>query len=280
MTHALGTSDWGDWLPRAVETATPRTVAVWYLGCNGLVLKGRDGTTLWIDPYCGVGDPPRLIRMVPVPFDPGDVARADAILATHEHTDHVHGPTQGPMLAGTDATYVAPAGSLARVEREGWAEEYGLSEHRFHEAVPGETLSIGEFDLTVVRTNDPDADDPVGYAIAHETGTVFHGGDTRPGEELVAAGRAFDIDLGVVALGSAGRLVDPATGGPAYKTWYADPDELVRAATQLRLDRLVPTHWDVWKGLTADPTALSAHRRSHDHPRRLAHLEIGDRTEL
>jgi len=33
-------SDWGDWLVREIEDADPDGVAVWYLGCNGFVVKG------------------------------------------------------------------------------------------------------------------------------------------------------------------------------------------------------------------------------------------------
>ena len=116
MAHELGESDWGDWLPTAVADADPDGVAIWYLGCNGFVLKGSDDTTLFIDPYCGLGDPPRTVRMLPVPFDPADVAGADAVLATHEHSDHVHGPTQAPILAATGADHCAPDASMAVVE--------------------------------------------------------------------------------------------------------------------------------------------------------------------
>ncbi|MEF8831753.1 MAG: MBL fold metallo-hydrolase, partial [Halobacteriales archaeon] len=70
-------SDWGDWLPTAVTEASPDGVAIWYLGCNGFVLKAGDGTTLFVDPYLGTGDPPRTIRMIPVPFAPEDVDEAD-----------------------------------------------------------------------------------------------------------------------------------------------------------------------------------------------------------
>jgi hypothetical protein len=120
MSHELGESDWGDWLPAAVADADPDTVAIWYLGCNGVVLKGSGGTTLLIDPYLGTGDPPRTIRMIPIPFDPSDIEAADAVLATHEHSDHVHGPTQAPILASTGADYYAPDASMAVVEREMW----------------------------------------------------------------------------------------------------------------------------------------------------------------
>ena len=96
-------SDWEDWLPRAVESATPDGLAIWYLGCNGFIVKSSGGTTVFIDPYLGTGDPPRTVRMVPVPFNPEDITECDAVLGTHEHTDHVHGPSQAPILAGTGA---------------------------------------------------------------------------------------------------------------------------------------------------------------------------------
>jgi L-ascorbate 6-phosphate lactonase len=280
MAHELGESDWDDWLPAAVADAEPDTVAVWYLGCNGFVLKGSGGTTLLIDPYLGLGDPPRTVRMLPVPFDPSDVEAADAILATHEHSDHVHGPTQAPILASTGADYYAPDASMAVVEREGWTDEWAVVADQFHTVAEDETFRIGEFAVHVVAVNDPDADHPVGYVVEHETGTFFHGGDTRNSETFPALADRFDVDLGVLALGSAGRLPDKETGEPTDTEWYADENEVARAAAALELDRLLPSHWDVWKGLTADPTALYPHVRSFDHPRRLAVVEIGDRIDL
>ncbi|MFB6161560.1 MAG: MBL fold metallo-hydrolase [Haloferacaceae archaeon] len=279
MAHERGESDWGDWLPRRVADADPDGVAVWYLGCNGLVVKGAEGTTLFVDPYCGTGDPPRLVRMVPVPFDPADVARADAVLATHEHSDHVHEGTQAPLLAGTGATYHAPDAALERVEREGWTDSHDIDAARFREVEEGERFAVGEFEVTVVETYDPDAAHPVGYVIDHEAGTLFHGGDTKPHESLAATGEAFDIDLGVLAFGSVGMLAD-GEGGRAKKRWYSDENEVVDAADRLRIDRLLPTHWDVWKGMTADPAALHHHVRSFEFPRRLEVVEAGDRIHI
>jgi len=87
-------SDWSDWLPREIEAADPDGLWLWYLGCNGFALKSSGDTTVFVDSYLGTGDPPRTIRMIPVPFEPEDVAEADAVFATHEHTDHTHGPSQ------------------------------------------------------------------------------------------------------------------------------------------------------------------------------------------
>src|SRR5919202_1408118 len=78
-------------LPRRVERAgvTPGTIAVWYLGGAGLIVK-TPGAIIYVDPYTGegVGNPELGGRGVPAPFDPLAVGRVDAFLCTHEHSDH------------------------------------------------------------------------------------------------------------------------------------------------------------------------------------------------
>ncbi|WP_440006356.1 MBL fold metallo-hydrolase [Halomicrococcus sp. SG-WS-1] len=274
-------SDWGDWLPRAVEDADPDGVAVWYLGCNGFVLKGRDGTTLFVDPYLGTGDPPRTVRMVPVPFDPADVSAADAVLATHEHTDHVHGPSQAPILERTGATFYAPdAGLEVAREDERWTDEWDVDDDQLAEVAEGDSFDVGEFTVHVEPAHDADAAHPVSYVFEHDAGTVFHGGDTKPGDDLADVGERYDLDLGVLAFGSVGNVPDKESGEPKRTKWYSDENEIAEAANALQLDRLLPSHWDMWKGLTADPTALYDHVRSFDRPRSLEIVEIGDRVDL
>jgi len=277
----MTTSDWGDWLPRAIAAADPDGVAVWYLGCNGFVLKGSEGTTLFVDPYLGTGDPPRTVRMIPVPFDPADVDDADAVLATHEHSDHVHGESQAPILERTGAPFVAPDASMATArEEQAWADRWAIGDEQFREVEEGDVLEIGEFTVHVVEVNDPDAEHPVGYVFEHDAGSVFHPGDSRPAEWFTALGEEFDIDLGIVAFGTAGMIPDKQSREPAYTKWYNDEGEAVEAARALQVDRLLPSHWDMWKGLTADPTALHDHVDSFDHPRELELVEIGDRVDL
>jgi L-ascorbate 6-phosphate lactonase len=277
----MSRSDWGEWLPRAVESADPDTVAVWYLGCNGFLLKGAGGTTIAIDPYLGTGDPPRTIRMIPVPFDPEDVAEMDALFATHEHIDHTHGPSQAPILASTGAPFYAPDDSLSvALDDEAWPETHDVERSQFHEVAAGDTVDIGEFTVHVEIAHDPDSTHPVSYVFEHDAGTVFHGGDTKPHPEFDAVGERYDIDLGILAFGSVGNVVDKATGEPSRTKWYSNETEVIDAASDLRIDRLLPSHWDMWKGLTADPTALHNHARSYTYPRDIEIVEIGDRVDL
>jgi len=272
-------SDWGDWLPQAVAAADPDGLALWYLGCNGFILKSSSGTTLLIDPYLGTGDPPRTVRMVPVPFDPADVAEADAVLATHEHSDHVHGPSQAPILERTGANFYAPLASIETAREAGWSEEYDLSPGQFERVGEGDAVRIGDLTVQVQPADDPDAEEPVAYLVEHQSGTFFHAGDARPGG-FGGIGRRYDIDLGAVAFGSVGMIPDKQTREPERTRWYNDENEAIEVANELRLDRMIPTHWDMWKGLSGDPTVLHHHAGSFEYPERVDVVEIGDRLDI
>ncbi|PSP85575.1 MBL fold metallo-hydrolase [Halobacteriales archaeon QS_6_64_34] len=272
-------SDWADWLLRDVEDADPDGLAIWYLGCNGFIVKTSGGVTVFIDPYLGIGDPPRTVRMVPVPFDPSDVTEADAVLGTHEHTDHVHGPSQAPILVATGATYYTTDSGHGVIQEEDWTGNWSVTEDQLEELEEGDRLELGDLTIHVEPANDPDADHPVSFVFEHEGGTFFHGGDARPGA-FQPVGEAYDIDLGVLAFGAVGMIPDSETGEPQRTKWYNDENMIIEAANELQLDTLLPSHWDMWKGMTTEPTVLHNHAASFDYPENLRIVEIGDRVDL
>jgi len=272
-------SDWGDWLPKEIAAADPDGVDLWYFGCNGFALKSSDGTTVFIDPYLGLGDPPRTLRMIPVPFDPADVEEADAVLGTHEHTDHVHGPSQAPILANTGAQYYTTDAGLEVTDDEDWTGNWDVAADQLSEVDDGDTIEIGDLTITAEPANDPDADHPVAFVVEHDAGTFVHCGDARPGQ-FEPVGERYDVDLAVLAFGSTGMIPDKETGEPQRTTWYSDENMLVEAANELEAERVLPTHWDMWKGMTADPTVLHRHANSFPYPEELSVIEIGDRVSL
>lgn len=265
---------WGDWLTGEIARVNPDGVAVWYLGCNGFVLKSRT-TTLFVDPYFGDGDPPTLVRLIPVPMDPAD-ATTDAVLVSHEHIDHMHPPSYGPLLDDGGVLY-APQASYDAPDYDGDMLVEGDQRAVVGE---GDSFEVGDFTVHVRGADDEDAIEPVSYVVEHDAGTFFHPGDSKPADAFAAIGDEFDIDLGVLAFGTVGRIYDAADDEARPTKWYMSENEVVEAANDLRLDRLLPSHFDMWKGVSGDPKGLHEHVASYEYPRTLEVVSIGDRVDL
>jgi len=270
-------STWDDWFVREeIEAAEPDGLAVWYLGCNGFVLRSPEAT-VYIDPYFADGDPPNIVRMIPVPMDPEDATLCDAVLLTHEHIDHSHPPSYAPLLEAEAGTVYAPEASYAEPDYAGDVQAPSSQRAVVEE---GDVFEVGDLTVHVRAANDPDAIEPVSFVVEHESGTFFHAGDSRPADEFADIGEEFDIDLGALALGSVGMIHDPERGTSEPTRWYNDENQVIEAARDLRLTRLLPSHWDMWRGVGADPTALHEHAASYEYPRVLEVTNIGDRLDI
>lgn len=269
---------WDDWFVREeIEGTEPDGVSIWYLGCNGFVLRTSD-TTLYIDPYFGTGDHrPYAVRMLPVPMDPENATLCDGVLVTHEHVDHMHPPSYGPLLENTDADLYAPNTCFETPDYDG---DLLVSDDHRVSVSPSDTFEIGDFTVHVWGAYDPDATEPVAYLIESEWGTFFHPGDSRPTSEFDEIATAFDVDVGALAFGTAGMFVDPVTGETRRVEWYMNGDEVVEACNALELERLLPTHYDMWKGFRASPPVLHDHASSSQYPETIDVVEVGDRIEL
>jgi L-ascorbate 6-phosphate lactonase len=266
-------STWDDWFVREEieETAPGGGVRVWYLGCNGFVLRSQS-TTLYVDPYFGTGDPPNLIRMIPVPMDPADATQCDAVLVTHEHIDHMHPPSYGPLVEDLGADLYAPTASYESPDYDG---EMRVSDEQRNEIAVGDEFAVGDFTVHVTGANDPDAIEPVSYVIEHDAGTFFHAGDSRPAEAFADVGNRFDIDAGALAFGTVGTIYEPDHDRGVRTKWYMDENEIIEAANQLRLTRLLPSHHDMWQGEGGDPKVLHEHAVSFEYPSVVEPLYIG-----
>jgi len=270
-------STWDEWFVREeVEAAEPDGLAIWYLGCNGFILRSPKAT-VYIDPYFADGDPPNIVRMIPVPMDPEDATLCDAVLVSHEHIDHIHPPSYGPLLEAEDGTIHAPEASYSEPDYDGDLRAPSDQRSVIEE---GDIFKMGDLTVHVRGANDPDAIEPVSFVVEHESGTFFHAGDSRPADEFTEIGREFDINLGAIALGSVGMIHDPDSGTSEPTRWYNDENQVIEAARDLRLKRLLPSHWDMWRGVGADPTALHEHAASYEYPRLVEAAKIGDRLDV
>lgn len=268
---------WGDWFVREeVEQADPDGMSLWYLGCNGFAIRTPE-TTAYLDPYFGTGNPPRLLRMSAVPMRAEDATTCDGVLVTHEHLDHMHPPSYEPFVHELGADLYAPAASYESADCDVRTDGY---EEQFHTIDVGDTVELGDLTVHVCDANDPDAIEPVSYVIEHDSGVFFHGGDSRPCEAFASIGDRFDIDVGVLAFGSVGRRYYPDRDETLDPYVYMDENQVIEAATDLRIDRLLPTHHSMWKGLDGDPKSLHDHAASYEHPRSIEPISLGDRVDV
>lgn len=74
-----------------------------------------------------------------------------------------------------------------------------------------------------------------------------------------------------------GNIYEPEPDTVERTRWYMDKNQIIEGATQLKLDRLLPTHYDMWRGVGADPTVLGHHAASYAYPRVIEHAVLGDR---
>jgi L-ascorbate 6-phosphate lactonase len=275
-------STWGDtFLKEEIEAVEPERMTVWYLGCNGFVVRTPE-TTLYLDPFFGDGDPPSFYRMIPVPLDPADVTDCDAVLVTHEHLDHFHPDSYGPILENAGADLYAPRSCFEEPQKD-W-DDLRAPESQRSVVSPGESYEVGDVTVHVRSGRDPDSVGEVSYVVEHDSGTYFNAGDSRYTDAFHDIGGEFDIDVGNLVFGTHGQIFwhEGWPGGPEtrHTQMYMNENDVVKAANALQLDRLVPCHFDMWKGVGADPKALHEHAKSHEYPHVIEAVEIGDRINV
>lgn len=270
-------STWDDWfVSEEIEGTNPDDLSIWYLGCNTFVLRTPE-TTVYIDPYFGTGEPPWTIRMIPVPMDPSDATMCDAVLVTHEHLDHMHEPSYRPFIENCGATICAPKASY---ENPDYEPEYDVPADQKEVVKVGDTLQIGDLTVHVRGGNDPDAIEPVSYVIEHESGTYFNSGDSRPTDGFYDIGEEFDIDIGSLTFGTVGRIHHQDDSETRIERWYSDANDVIEMANALELDRLLPCHYDMWKGVRGDQSSLHRHAASFEYPKVVEPIQIGDRVDI
>lgn len=163
----------------------PNSLPLWGLGQMGLIVKGPDAL-IALDPY--LSDAVRemtqeqfgglMSRAFPPPLQPGDLA-ADFYLISHEHPDHLDGPTLA--AAPADAQFVV----------SGWCVDTltGLGIHRDRIIVPEAltpfTLPGTSLRLTAIpaahyerEQNARQGHRWLGYLIEWNGVVLYHAGDT------------------------------------------------------------------------------------------------------
>lgn len=157
------------------------SLAVWFFGQNGFLLKAGSGPLIGIDLYltnsCAerfAHLPFRLDRQLPVFVEPEDID-VDVFLTTHSHDDHADPETLRRLHHWRDIHFVGPWQSVARYRECGIAASQCTLIH------PAQTCTIGGVDITGTFALPTDSTDlnHSGVLLRFPGGiTFFNTGDT------------------------------------------------------------------------------------------------------
>ena len=240
----------------ALEVAE-RSLAFWGLGQVGVTIKGPTGV-LYVDPYLtdSDGEGGSLPRTFPPPLSPHEATNASAVLLTHDHIDHTDPDTVLPLAgASPEAHFVVPFTSRDTLVGS------GLEADRIVVPEVGEPLEVAGARVTAVPSahteleHDPERGYPyLGYVVEWNDVTVYHAGDTVVYDGLIQTLSAWRIDVALVPIN--GRDFFRTTRGIIGNT---DFREAVELAETLNFGLIVPTHYDLISGNTADPGHFVSH---------------------
>lgn len=224
-----------------------------WIGQSGYILRSG-AAEIVLDPYLSdvvnrVANRPRL---VPPPVNPADI-RADAVICTHNHLDHLD-PDAIEAMDRERLLFLAPPACLPPLRKLGCQNVRALDE--------GDTAVVGDMTLTAVFA--AHSVPAIGLIVRCEGMTLYFSGDTLYDEKLEAV-RDFHPDAVFVCInGKLGNM---------------NADDAVRLTRILHPQLAVPTHYGMFASNTEDPAVYTSrveHGRALEFNREYCLTKQGD----
>jgi len=202
------------------------------------------GTSALIDPVLS----PRIAGFMPRNVAPGlawsALPKIDLVLVTHNHMDHMDGPTLKAL--GPDPVYVVPRGLGYWFERAGLSRVLEMDWWQQEEVAGMRVTFVPAEHWSRRGLRDVNASWWGGYVLEGGGVRVYHSGDTAwfEGFQLIGE-RCGPIEAAMLPIGA----YEPRW---FMKGQHMNPEDAVRAFQALGASRFVAMHWGTFK-LTDEP---------------------------
>jgi L-ascorbate metabolism protein UlaG (beta-lactamase superfamily) len=213
---------------------------VTWLG-HSTVLLELDRRRVLTDPVFAnrIGPTPSLVgprRFHPVPAQLAELPKLDVLLLSHDHFDHLCGPTMRE-IAKLDVPIVTALGVGAYLER------YGVAPSRITELDWHESATVGGIRFTATPCQHFSGRSLrsrnrtlwASWVIESERHKVFFSGDTGLTSEYIETGRKYGpFDLVMLEIGAF---------HPSWGSIHLGPENALAAFNMLGGGTLLPVHW-------------------------------------
>jgi L-ascorbate metabolism protein UlaG (beta-lactamase superfamily) len=162
---------------------------------------------VWFNRYAGVTikTPSKTLVVDPVDVKAKNLQKADAVLITHEHYDHLDQSLVAEIHRLSQCMVVADTTSAKRLRNT-------IPSEKLREVQPGVEVKIDDVSVKAEKCNHPPASTPVSYIITSEDGVkIFHTADSLPYPEMAIIGEREKFDVVFCTVGIAPGA-SPETG--------------------------------------------------------------------
>jgi L-ascorbate 6-phosphate lactonase len=222
-----------------IENMYPRrgSLLLFWLGQASFVFKTDKGMVVYLDPYLSdsVG---RVLgeewhRTLPVPFEPKD-ARADVIVMTHDHLDHLDPDTVLPMSNYPGTIFVGPLSCRQHLL------EIGIPDSRIVEINRGQTRVVKNIKIKGIHAEH--TEDSVGYLFDFDGITVYGSGDNKP-NPMLKEYALMRPDIAIICI----------NGKPDNQFRNLDPEEAAILTKIIEPRVVIPMHYGLIPATDNDP---------------------------
>ena len=168
-----------------------------------------------------------------------DITKADFVLVTHDHFDHIADAAE--IVKTTGATLVGMPETVDRLKSEAEIADsqivYGMGMNI------GGTYTFDGISITMTQAfHSSKTASPAGYIITLENGfTLYHAGDTGIFSSMKLLGEMFNINCAMLPIGG---------------VFTMDPQQAVFAAKLLKVDTVIPMHYKTFPILEQDASSF------------------------